>query len=1068
MIKNIPRSLFFLCLLGLFNVFSAVAFAAIAETVKHNGIAYFSSVDSNVITRYSLTSESFLPPITLSDIPSAIHVSDAGMFVSYGLTVARRNLDGSNETTVFTSSKSVDGLTSYENILVLGSTDFVQTIDISSSNLIDSHSYPGLSAKVSIDLKNNRIVARNFSSEMRSIPIESDGMLGSDYVSENISNSSLNNKFVIFPSQNRAINTRGYVFNTLDASYVDQIGSFIKDFVIWQDFPISLNISTDGSNIDFLNVYDKALRIHSRYDLTNIAQVIHIYNDKIFAFSDDLSTVEIINTSDLTVPDVTAPIDPQGLEFFPDTTQMDSDNDTLYLLSKKHLSIFRWSVSQQRYLESIALQYSPRFMSYSSEQNRIYLAYGDNSIHYVDLSDFSINDFYHAPQYIASILAIGNYLVTNDASLNRDGQVVSEFFHLGSVAKLNWDGVNSRIYYHSSGVTPFSVYWYQFNPQTGEFGPDADFKTYYSLPSPGYIIRGSESGKHIAYNSGLIAYTSDFNNAATLTDSNLRDLQWLYGNLFTIKQTSFDGGVEIKRWKADFTLLQGSENQMEGIPVALLRAGNSLVLVRVVNNIPAIEQITADPIDTDGDGVLDHLDIFPADPLDWADADNDGIGDNADPDDDNDGYSDIEDAFPLDSTEWLDTDGDGTGNNADTDDDDDGVLDVDDYYPTDASRTVIDPLIESYNLLNVDYNAADNIAYMFVYLYAEPRDGIHYYLFQYSVSSQSFLQSLPLSDHPDFPRFSDSLARFYLHYPQSPEIRYIDTNNLSEHTLTTIDGNIEIIRPMGNFVFVYGTFNNTANNILIINAGGEIVDQGSTTTSIDEVMWNPHIDTFYYGVRHVVSPSYFYWQELDPLTGQLSNVQSIAHEGLAGSFKNKILSSNGRLLLSGGSIYDVYTGQRVAPAPLDNVKTWYLGNIFTATNTTDNPPVIKRYKPDGSEDLADRRELEGMVTHLLATRDSLLVFKYNPRYEIVALNYQHKDFDNDGVLDGDDHYPTNSNESWSAPSTPTPSDASNAPDNPAASTNNSGGGGGGSLGFMILLLMFLTIARAPIQFNYNP
>jgi hypothetical protein len=152
--------------------------------------------------------------------------------------------------------------------------------------------------------------------------------------------------------------------------------------------------------------------------------------------------------------------------------------------------------------------------------------------------------------------------------------------------------------------------------------------------------------------------------------------------------------------------------------------------------------------------------------------------------------------------------------------------------------------------------------------------------------------------------------------------------------------------------------------------------------------------------------------------------------------------------------------------PLSNTKIWYQGNIFTATNTTDNPPVIKRFKPDGSEDVADRRELEGMVTRLLATRDSLLVFKYNPRYEVVALNFQHKDFDNDGVLDRDDHYPTNANKSWSAPSTPTPSDASNTPDNPTAPTNNNGGGG--SLGLLILLLIILTIVRAPIKFNYTP
>jgi len=44
--------------------------------------------------------------------------------------------------------------------------------------------------------------------------------------------------------------------------------------------------------------------------------------------------------------------------------------------------------------------------------------------------------------------------------------------------------------------------------------------------------------------------------------------------------------------------------------------------------------------DSDGDGVPDSLDPFPDDPTEWADNDNDGIGNNADSDDDNDGMPD--------------------------------------------------------------------------------------------------------------------------------------------------------------------------------------------------------------------------------------------------------------------------------------------------------------------------------------------------------------------------------------------------------------------------------------------
>ncbi len=94
----------------------------------------------------------------------------------------------------------------------------------------------------------------------------------------------------------------------------------------------------------------------------------------------------------------------------------------------------------------------------------------------------------------------------------------------------------------------------------------------------------------------------------------------------------------------------------------------------------------ADNNDADNDGVEDAEDAFPFDPIEWLDTDNDGIGNNADPDDDNDEVVDSEDAFPLDATEWLDTDNDGTGNNADLDDDNDGYADSEDAFPLDATE----------------------------------------------------------------------------------------------------------------------------------------------------------------------------------------------------------------------------------------------------------------------------------------------------------------------------------------------------------------------------------------------
>ena len=113
--------------------------------------------------------------------------------------------------------------------------------------------------------------------------------------------------------------------------------------------------------------------------------------------------------------------------------------------------------------------------------------------------------------------------------------------------------------------------------------------------------------------------------------------------------------------------------------------------------------------DSDSDGVTDDVDLFPEDSGESVDSDMDGIGDNSDRceghndsididndgvvdgcddllDNDGDGIGNDEDVFPEDPSEANDTDEDGLGDNSDTDIDGDGVANEDDDFPYDHLR----------------------------------------------------------------------------------------------------------------------------------------------------------------------------------------------------------------------------------------------------------------------------------------------------------------------------------------------------------------------------------------------
>ncbi|MDB3879360.1 transglutaminase-like domain-containing protein [bacterium] len=133
-------------------------------------------------------------------------------------------------------------------------------------------------------------------------------------------------------------------------------------------------------------------------------------------------------------------------------------------------------------------------------------------------------------------------------------------------------------------------------------------------------------------------------------------------------------------------------------------------------------------LDDDNDGVNDSEDLYPLDPLEWADSDSDSYPDNSDafPNDptewsdyDSDGTGDNSDIFPFDGTEWADHDGDGTGDNADLDDDNDGTPDTIDVDDTRDSAVVfsLDSVILFQNM-----DLFDTDLYFCIYLNDESID----------------------------------------------------------------------------------------------------------------------------------------------------------------------------------------------------------------------------------------------------------------------------------------------------------------------------------------------------------
>jgi len=198
------------------------------------------------------------------------------------------------------------------------------------------------------------------------------------------------------------------------------------------------------------------------------------------------------------------------------------------------------------------------------------------------------------------------------------------------------DAADGKQYFLAGGERAgFTVYDPLSNSRVGEIFALTD------IPNP---TKDDETAFHIL-TEGQFAYVANGNNGIQVIG--LEDITepYLAGQLATSGE------------------VRGIDVSTDTLVIAETQRGVRLVSIEVLP-------------DSDGDGFEDAVDDFPLDPSEWRDADGDGIGNNADPDDDNDGiedefdtdadndgYDNTIDMFPNDPLFWIDSDGDSVGDN---------------------------------------------------------------------------------------------------------------------------------------------------------------------------------------------------------------------------------------------------------------------------------------------------------------------------------------------------------------------------------------------------------------------
>jgi hypothetical protein len=569
--------------------------------------------------------------------------------------------------------------------------------------------------------------------------------------------------------------------------------------------------------------------------------------------------------------------------YLPDAVAFDGQ-DKIYLLSNAHRLVFRWSVSEARYIDPFALAAGtevPAHMVYAPAQQRLYLGYGTGAIRQiaVNAANPAETPFATAGAGVTSLGSAGNFLVVQTSGYNGgyvfNGSGVSVDqggYYYGYSRETAWDPVTSRLYYTRDGLSPNDLHYDIIDQNTGEVTGTGEtpYHGHYGIQAP---IRVSANGEYVLLGTGDIYARNDLTWSASVAGQ-IADARWFANGSLVTLTTSANQTTLRRLSGSNLSVLELRTFTGQALRVV---GGDAAMAVLVANggNLQIHSYVPDD--DSDDDGVENTQDAFPLDVAASADADRDGY-----PDSWNTGRSQADsttglalDAFPQDAACWLAAHGSG------------GVCN----YGATIPNYIPDKIVQHGDV---------------VYLLSTANRRVY----RWSISGNAYLNPYVVGLSHGFGTSSPTnievvadQQRLYLGYA-SGAIRYIALNGSStaEVHFANAAAGIHGMSSAGNYLAVqtlggYGSG-------YIYNASGTITGQGGYYYGYSrEATWDPVNSRLYY-TRDGISPNDLHYDSINQATGEITESLETPYHGDYNILPPIRVSANGQyVLLGSGDLY---------------------------------------------------------------------------------------------------------------------------------------------------------------------
>lgn len=475
-------------------LFSTLTQAAFVEKVEHNSLVYIISdvTDGNgTLHIYNLNTETS-NDVILSGTPTAIDVDDDGIYIAFGRRVASLDSNGANEVHLFNTLFDVVNLLAVDNFLLATQSEALTS---ASRMLVANKSTGAFVSESDIDFQINSKLSY-FADGGKLAYINDDVLTLLDFTAGTIGAAT-------------GVATDAVTFTRFEEQaqelFVHPDGDFLLDFSgNLASYDSTAGLGDETVNLDaplaylyadvaFMNnnvftaepITDDCdplrggatirrmsdaptMALQDGYRTTHGVDGIAALNDKIYIFhvEVDTLTVEIapltsFSSLDSVVGPILSPLQGDGgpLNYY----FADKTNNILYFLYTAptgcFANIYRFNLNTGLYLDHIALTGTPDQMTYSSENNIIYLGY-DGDVDPEDDSDdnepdtirkivldssTTESDVIHTGADFEQLVAFGNFLLVSGESqvIDSDGNIITAGLGLnppgGFFDRFAWD-----------------------------------------------------------------------------------------------------------------------------------------------------------------------------------------------------------------------------------------------------------------------------------------------------------------------------------------------------------------------------------------------------------------------------------------------------------------------------------------------------------------------------------------------------------------------------------------------------------------------------------------------------